>query len=181
MVYYDLDVLSNASHEIDRLIAYVVTENARELKEYHVESRMYKGFHEVTLDLVKTFKNMAYAHVKHIKDHPRKYGHLYLIARDKSPYRTAVFFDYNAFSLIQNGVLPKIESIARELSPAGTEFSVTCIYLLYFYALIVNPDCNWFTLDYLMNCNRFHQYLTWLDWNDQDLHVTESNNKGWCE
>lgn len=165
---YDLKVLENATHNLDRLVSYVVQDNKRRLKNHMgSESRVLKGFYDVTPQLVNDFKNEANGHIKHLQSRTTTYGFLYLMADEKDPWTNAVHFDYENFPLMRDkaSVLGTIRKMAMQFSPPNTNhFDATCLYLLYFYALLVNPNRNWITMDYISNGNRYHQYGTRLDW-----------------
>lgn len=161
--FYDLRVLKRVVHPIDRLVQYQIREHARSLNSYKVPSTALKDFHDVTPRLVADFRRQAYAFVRHVRDNPEEYGMFYILAKDKCQWTNVVFFDYENVSLLRDKtrILSQVRMIASQLAkPDTNEFDATCLYLLYFYILLVNPHCNWVTVDYLMHGNRYHQYLT---------------------
>lgn len=158
--YYDLKVLKNSTRKIDELIRYVANQN-QELKRYRVRNRTLPEMFDVTPKLVQDFRRQALSHVRHVLDNLKEYGDLYRIAKEN--HFNTVEIDLLGFPLVCNryDVMEKIEEYAQTFYKKGClEFHITCLYLLYFYALLVNPDLNWTILDYLTQGNRNHQYLT---------------------
>lgn len=161
--YYDLKLLSLAHTPIDTLIRSVASKKLGELSRIRTPSRIWDKFYDVTPAVVDTFQGEGYDHIRHIRENLSVYGYLYFVAEHNGEWFNAAQFDYQQFPLMQNRecVLNRIRSIARKTSKSNTsEFDATCLYLLYFYALLVNPLSNWITMDYLANGNCYHQFGT---------------------
>lgn len=159
--FYDIELLNKANLPIDRLIQYISSGNMHRIRLLVNPNPIWKNFSNVTLNLVQTFENQAYAHVKHVKENISQYGYLYFISENNSEWFNAAHFEYEQFPLMteKGKVLCAIRKIAQRLSTPGThEFDATCLYLLYFYGLLANPHSNWITMDYLTNGNKHHQY-----------------------
>lgn len=163
---YEIDLLQKVPLKIDRLIEYVARENTYVLQRMSVPSQTIKGFYNVTPDLIDKFKREANSHVKQVLEKPEEYGLLYDIADQNSKWVNSVYFDYENFPLMQDKytVLKKIRTMAQRFSQPNTHhFDATCLYYLYFYALLVNPQANWVLMEHLATGNRYHQYGTYLN------------------
>lgn len=161
--YYDLKLLSLAHMPIDTLIRSVSSRNLSKLTRLRTSSRIWDTFYEVTPSVVDAFTEEGYDHISAIKQNSSVYGYLYFVAEHNGQWYNAAQFDYQQFPLMRNRdcVLRRIRKMAQSLSkPNTSEFDATCLYLLYFYALLVNPLSNWITIDYLANGNRYHQFGT---------------------
>lgn len=161
--YYDLKLLSLAKLPIDTLVRSVSSKHLFEIGQMRSPSRLYEMFYDVTPRLIDTLSKEGEEHIKQIKENVNLYGYLYFIAEHNGEWYTAAHFDYQQFPLMKDreSVLRRIRKMAEKISkPNTTEFDATCLYLLYFYALLVNPLSNWITIDYLANGNRYHQYGT---------------------
>lgn len=158
--YYDLKVLEKTRRKIDGLIDYVVHQNPQ-LSSYKVPSPTMSGMFNVTLALVKDFRCQVLSHIRHVLDNLSVYGNLYALA--KMDHFNTFEIEYTHFPLLCNRheVLSKIEEYAQTFFPKdGIDFQVTCLYMLYFLGLLVNPKLNWTIMDYLTQGNCNHQYLT---------------------
>lgn len=176
--YYDLKLLSNVLHPIDKLVRSTIHENSQRLKSFFSNSLSCKGFNDVTPNLVREFQNEAYTHVKHIREHIKEFGILYNIANDKTLWHNVTYYDYKGFVLIRNKeqVFEMIQTIANTLAPPNTlDYDATCLYLIYFYALLVNKRYNWIIIDYVNQGNRYNQYLEWSDVNIQDAQKSRTD------
>lgn len=161
--YYDMKLLSLARTPIDTLIRSVSSKKLGELSRLRTPSRIWDKFYDVTPTLVNTFTKEGYDHIRNVRENLSVYGYLYFVAEHNGQWFNAVKFDYQQFPLMQNRecVLSRIRRIAMKTSnPNTSEFDATCLYLLYFYALLVNPLSNWITIDYLANGNVYHQFGT---------------------
>lgn len=161
--YYDLNLLSVANLPIDCLINQVVLKNLNEIGKTRTQSRIWNMFYDVTPRLVETFKREANDHIKTIKENVNVYGYFYFLTENKNFWYNTPHFDYEQFPLMvkKDCVLHSIRNIAEKFATRHTiEFDATCLYLLYFYALLANPHTNWITVDYLANGNRYHQFGT---------------------
>lgn len=161
--YYDLKLLSLAHMPIDTLIRSVSSRNLSKLSRLRSPSRIWDTFYDVTPSVVDAFTQEGYDHISAIKRDSSIYGYLYFVAEHNGQWYNAAQFDYQQFPLMRNRdcVLHRIRKVAQSLSkPNTSEFDATCLYLLYFYALLVNPLSNWITIDYLANGNRYHQFGT---------------------
>ena len=151
--YYDLKLLESSRLPIDDLIQ---TKASRNLIS---ESRIWKKMYDVTPDLIDAYEREGKEHIHQIREE----GYLYFIAKHSNQWFNAPHFDYAQFPLMSHreGVLQRIKKIARSFAKEHTvEYDATCLYLLYFFALIINPTLNWTTIDYLSNGNRYHPYGT---------------------
>lgn len=163
--YYDLKILKRQNLRLDRLVDYVALRNEHRLRKYKIQSKQLKPFYTVTVELVREFKPEAIAHVKEIQAGLKEYGFLYNMIKVNDLSSHAVYIKYEDFALMEGNVLPEIESIAKQFYPKDTDnFDATCLYLLIFYALLVNRQENWVTIDYITSCNRDHQYAPYIDW-----------------
>lgn len=158
--FYDLELLGVGKLPIDTLARSVSSHRAVRLRS---ESRIWKGVYDVTPELVDAYASEARDHLKRIRDGLSVYGYLYFVAEHSREWYTAPHFDYLHFPLMKSRdcVLSRVQKMAQELTKPGTNsFDATCLYLLYFFALMANPTLNWITIDYLANGNRYHQYGT---------------------
>lgn len=158
--FYDIDILKNAQRPIDELFQYVIYHHSN-LPKYYQSNSAFKELHNVTLQLVLDFKLKAVAHIEELKNNLLKYGTLYHLAQTYNLNR--LYIEYTTFPLInieeQDAILKEIQTIALESDTENSLlFNITCLELLYFFALIVNPDYNWITIDYLSYGNKNHQY-----------------------
>lgn len=163
-MYYDLELLKKANLPIDELIP-------RDPLDYYCKpAPMHPMFNAVTLELVKAFEGKANSHIMAIlqdyaSDTP-KYSYFYYLVDQRHKLYNMVYFDYKTFPLIINkeAVLKEIRRIARKYTTnVPAQVDATCLYLLYFYALLVNIDSNWITMDYISRGNKYHQHLTRLN------------------
>lgn len=161
--YYDLRLLSVANLPIDCLIDKVASKNLSDISKTRSQSRIWSMFYDVTPQLVKAFYREGHDHIKFIKEEPSLYGYLYFVADNINYWYNAPYFDYEQFPLMMKKqcVLKEIRKIAKQFSKPNTiEYDATCLYLIYFYALLANPHTNWITIDYIANGNRYHQFGT---------------------
>lgn len=158
--FYDLTLLSKATLPIDHLMK--KPKDARKITMFRKESRIWKGLYDIEPDTVTAFADEARAYLKSIKADKESY--LYFVAKHSADWHTVPHFDYIHFPLMQERtcVLNRVKDMAAEFEPKKTslEFDVACLYLLYFFALRVNPSLNWVTVDYLANGNRYHSFGT---------------------
>lgn len=161
--FYDLKLLKPAQLPIDTLIQKVVSKNTHEISQLRTESRIWKKMYDVIPALMDVFETVAKNHLKEIRANAGTYGYLYFVAEHSSQWYNAPHFDYQQFPLMKNRecVLSRVKKMAQTVARENTnEFDATCLYLLYFYTLLVNPSLNWITIDYLANGNRYHQFGT---------------------
>lgn len=157
---YDLELLGLGKLPLDTLARSVSSHKALGLRS---ESRIWKGMYDVTPELVDAYASEGKDHLKQIRDSLSVYGYLYFVADHSREWYTAPHFDYAHFPLMKSRdcVLSRIRKMAEEQTrPNTNKFDATCLYLLYFFALMANPSLNWITIDYLANGNRYHQYGT---------------------
>ncbi|GFS31580.1 uncharacterized protein NPIL_517091, partial [Nephila pilipes] len=161
--YYDLKELKRQNHRLDRLVDFVALRNGYRLTKFRSPSKLLPGFYNVTPELVREFKPEAIAHIKQIRISMAEYGYLYNIIDEKDEISHAVYIKYDQFPLMQGQVLPEIYMIAKQFAPPNTDaLDATCLYLLIFYALLVNRHTNWATIDYVTNCNVEHPYAMYV-------------------
>lgn len=161
--FYDLKLLQEAKLPIDALIQKQASKNAYDLSQLRTESRIWKKMYDVTPELVDAFGNEGLNHLKAIREKKGTYDYLYFVAENSDQWYNAPHFEYQQFPLLKRRecVLSRVKKLAHKVAKENTnEFDATCLYLLYFYALLVNPSLNWITIDYLANGNRYHQFGT---------------------
>ena len=161
--YYDLQLLSKANLPIDCLIHQVASKSLNEIGKMRSQSKIWNMFYDVTPELIETFKREGFDHIKTVKENPSLYGYMYFVEENKKYWYNVPHFEYEQFPLMIKRfcVLNKIRNLAKKISNPNTmEYDVTCLYLLYFYALLANPHTNWITMDYIANGNRYHQFGT---------------------
>jgi hypothetical protein len=159
--YYDLELTNKNILPVDRLIRHVSVKP--ELKAYMTPNRVWNGFNDITPTLVRNFESHARAHVKFIKENMSDYDHLYYLVENNGNWFNAVYFDYENFPLVtrREEVLQEIRKIAGKFFQSNDiAFDATCLYLLYFFALLVNPDSTWITMDHISNGNKYHKFVT---------------------
>lgn len=156
---YDLDLLSKARVPIDDLIDRARPRGVRSL----FENTLYPGFRDVEFKLVDDYEKLGKQHIEDVQKDKSLYGYLYFLSENNKFWFNKVNFDYANFPLIRGRecILSKIRIMAEKFHQRHTNnFDATCLYLLYFYALLVNPKRNWITMDYLANGNKYHQLGT---------------------
>lgn len=166
--YYDLNLLRVANLPIDCLIDQVTSKNLSEIGKTREQSGLWSLFYDVTPRIVQVFEREAMEHINTILKDVSLYGYLYFVADNKNHWYNAPLFDYEQFPLMskRDCVMNKIRKMAEKFFKNGTmNFHATCLYLLYFYALLVNPHINWIIVDYIANGNRYHQFGTRLTGN----------------
>lgn len=150
--YFDLKYLLNSKRKVDKLIA-DVRFNYPNLKNYYRRNHALKQFNDVTLQLITDFQSHAQSYIQFLKNNKLDYGLLYLLA-DNTLFNL-LYLEYNTFPLIH---LKDRKTIVEKIEEMGQKDKITCLELFYFYALLVNPDYNWITIDYITNGNKNHQY-----------------------
>lgn len=159
--YYDLDILKKAVRPIDKLFSLFIF-NHPNLNKYYNKNSALKQFNNISLQLVLDFKIGAKNHIDTLINNSLQYGTLYYIANQN--LFNMLYIDYSTFPLIvqeeKECILKEIQTLALKFFKRGSIFyDITCLELLYFFALIVNPTFNWITIDYVSNCNKMHQYV----------------------
>ncbi|GFQ96865.1 uncharacterized protein TNCT_607691 [Trichonephila clavata] len=163
--YYDLKALKRSNHRLDRLVDFVAHSNGYRLRKLGSPSKLLPGFNNVTPQLVREFKNEAYAHLKQIQTSREEYGYLFNIIDERDGISHAVYIKYEQFPLMEENTMPEIYAIANKLAEPNTDMhDATCLYLLIFFALLVNRHSNWAIIDYLTNCNSEHPYALYVNW-----------------
>lgn len=171
--HFDLKMLKRCNLKIDRLIDYTCHKYQAILARFRKPNAAFGDFNNVTIELVQEFKDEAKEHVRHILRNKSEYGYLYNLIGQKELFNTVVF-EHGNFSLLSPQcelVIKRVESIAETIhAREKAEFPATCLYILYFFARLVNPAKNWITIDYLTNGNVFHKYFMQdgLNWNADD-------------
>lgn len=160
-IFYDLEVLKNSNRPIDKLFDFIITHN-KNLPKYYKKNLAFKEFNNVTLQLVLDFSVLAKSHISELINNSLQYGTLYSLA--KLTKFNNMYIDYTIFPLIdqekRDDIMKEIKNIALKYYPkTNLNFDITCLELLYFFGLLVNPTCNWITIDYLSNGNKNHQYI----------------------
>ena len=155
--YYDLKLLESSRLPIDELSKTIASKHLMQ------ESRLWRKINVVTPALVDTYKRDGKEYIKKILEKPDEYGYLYFVSKYNSQWYNAPHFDYVQFPLMKDRecVLQQVKKMALSFAKENSiEFDATCLYLLYFFTLLVNPTLNWTTIDYLANGNRYHPYGT---------------------
>lgn len=160
-IYYDIEFLKKSKRNVDSLIENIRFQNPN-LKNYYRKNNALRKFNDITLQLVKDFKSYAESHVKFLMNNKQEYGILYLMAFSKQ--FNLVHIEYTNFPLIsqkeKKNIMKEIEEIAQTINNKNNLlYSITCIELLFFYALLVNPEYNWVIMDYISFANKNHQYV----------------------
>lgn len=159
--YFDLEVLKERKTEMDKLIDFVRNQNDKKIQKMLIPSSILKNFNVITMDLISQFKNNACSHIQHLLDNGKQYKTLYWLNENIKMFNK-MEISYKAFMLMENKrkILDLIERIAMDFFPKNTlKFRITCLYLLYFYALLVNKNATWILMDYLNFGNENHQYF----------------------
>lgn len=159
--YFDLDLLKETKTELDQLIDFVRHQNDKKIQKMLTPSSIFKNFNVITMDLISQFKNNACSHVQHLLDNGKQYKTLYWL-NDNIKMFNKMEISYEEFMLMEDkkNTLDLIERIAMDFFPKNTlKFKITCLYLLYFYALLVNKNATWVLMDYLNFGNKHQQYF----------------------
>lgn len=156
--FFDLEYLKASKLKKDVLVDEIKFQNAN-LTKYYRRNNAIKQFNDVTMNLVRDFKHRANKYIDHLRANKHDYGTLYLLANSNT--FNLLYIEYCTFPLIHQ---PEKKSIIQEIEKMASatnalEFKITCLELLYFYALLVNPDYNWVIIDYISNGNKNHQYV----------------------
>lgn len=159
--FYDLEVLKKSNRSIDKLIQFTISHN-KNLPKYYKRNLAFHQFNDITLQLVLDFGILAKAHIHELIHNMLQYGSLYELA--KITKFNNMHIDYSTFPLIEqekrDEIMKEIKFIASKYySPGNLLYNITCLEILYFFALLVNPSYNWITIDYLSHANKSHQYL----------------------
>lgn len=159
--FYDLDVLKKSNRSIDKLFQFTISHN-KNLPKYYKRNSAFHQFNDITLQLVLDFGILAKSHIDELIHNTLQYGSLYELARMTKFNNINV--DYATFPLIHQEkrveIMEEIKSIASKFYSLDTLFfNITCLEILYFFALLVNPTYNWITIDYLSHGNKNHQYI----------------------
>lgn len=159
--YFDLDILKNLKTKIDHLVDFVRNQNDKKIKKMLLPSSTFENFNVITFNLLSEFKNEARSHIQHLLDNGKEYKTLYWL-NDNINLFNKMEINYDEFMLMydKQNILDTIERIATEFFPKDTlKFKITCLYLIYFYALLVNKNYSWILMDYLNFGNKHHQYF----------------------
>lgn len=163
--YFDLETLKELKTKMDPLIDFVRNQNDKKIKKMLIPSSIFENFNLITPDLTSQFKNEARSHIQHLLDNGKEYKTLYWI-NDNIKMFNKMEINYDEFILMydKQNTLDLIERIALEYFSKDTlKFKITCLYLMYFYALLVNKDSTWILMDYLNFGNKHHQYFIKMD------------------
>lgn len=159
--YFDLELLKKANRPIDELYQFVIYNN-NNLTKYYKKNTAFNQFNDITKQLVLDFKLSAKSHIENLINNTSKYGILYSLAK-VTKFNT-LYIDYTTFPLIDqrdhDTIMNEIKNIANKFYAENTYlYNITCLELIYFFSVIVNPSYNWITMDYLSNSNKTHQYV----------------------
>lgn len=158
--FFDLEYLKKSKSKVDNLIDEVRFQNPN-LKNYYRQNNALVMFNDVTVQLVKDFRYRANAYINHLITNKHEYGILYLLAQEKT--FNVLYIEYTTFPLVhqpeKKEIMKEIEKMANNHFKDPLMNKITCLELLYFYALLVNPNYNWIIMDYISNGNKNHQYV----------------------
>lgn len=144
-------------------------------KKYRTELRhvtKYVKFHKffpftslVTLNLVKDPKVKAAAkdYLYQLLQHKEQFGYLYYLNVQRMLMPLDIQFNGElVLEMCDYGEIAKeIDTIAREIACNTSHlfFEITRVEILYFLTMLVNVNFNWITTDYLLKCNKCHDYM----------------------
>lgn len=157
-MYYDIELLKKASSPEDEAIHRLTRQNYFIVRNYAPPSKFWPQFFLVTPELIQYFRDYALHHVKQIR---QKKGYFYRLIDHHRRLFIEPQFDYERFPLVEQKlqVMTDIHALAETLVPHhSSELDATCLYLLYFYGVLANPDHNAITMDYLTTGNKYHAY-----------------------
>lgn len=158
--FFDLTHLKDEKRKVDTLIAKERQQNPN-LKNYYRINNAMPEFNDITTQLIQDFKHRAQVYIEHIIANKYDYGTLYLLAQSKT--FNYLYIEYTTFPLIYHQekklVMAEIEKMAKHYYTDQLMYKITCLELLYFYALLVNPKYNWIIMDYISCGNKNHQYV----------------------
>ena len=159
--YYDLDNLKKMKTASDRMIDPIRFKNNKKIRQLQEQSVILKKFNVVTTNVIRYFESEAISYIKHLLNNGKRYKTLYWLD-DNIEMFNKIEIDYSNFVLMNDkkSVLSLIERKAKYFFEKDSlKFKITVLYLLYFYALIVNEDSTWILIDYLNLGNVHHQYF----------------------
>lgn len=160
-MFFDLEYLKESKSKVDKLIDEIKFQNSN-LKNYYTQNNALTMFNDVTLQLVRDYRNQAKVYINHLIANKHEYGILYLLGKAKT--FNILYIEYCTFPLVhqidKKEIMKEIETMAsKHFENDPLMHKITCLELLYFYALLVNPDYNWVIMDYISNGNKNHQYV----------------------
>ncbi|GIY64792.1 uncharacterized protein CEXT_420531 [Caerostris extrusa] len=125
---------------------------------------LFKAFDfSVTLELVQneTVKKAAKTYIYRLLAEKEKFGYLYFLLNQRMAVPLDVQFNGELVIESENfdQVVETIEKMAQEFNCNTKIFEVTCVELLYFFTMLVNPYVKWIAVDYVLQCARTHAYL----------------------
>ncbi|GIY03991.1 uncharacterized protein CDAR_304841 [Caerostris darwini] len=125
---------------------------------------LFKAFEfSVTLELVQneTVKKAAKTYIYRLLAEKEKFGYLYFLLNQRMAVPLDVQFNGELVIESENfdQVVETIEKMAQEFNCNTRIFEVTCVELLYFFTMLVNPYVKWIAVDYALQCARTHAYL----------------------
>lgn len=159
--YFDLETLKCVKTKMDHLIDFVRNQNDKKIQKMLIPSLMFDNFNVITSDVILEFKNEARSHIQYLLDNGKEHKTLYWL-NDNLNMFNKMEITYEEFMLMHDkqNILDMIERIASDFFPKHTlKFKITCLYLIYFYALLVNKNATWILMDYLNFGNKHHQYF----------------------
>lgn len=159
--FFDVETLKCMKTEMDKLIDPIRYENHKKIQKFLTPT--FHNLNDVTNDIVTEFQNEARSHVQYLLHNGYKLKTLYWL-HDNIEMFNKMEIDYQNFFLInQRNIISNIEQMVTKYFFSKKKdllkFQITCLYLLYFYALLVNEDCTWILIDYLNVGNKHHQYF----------------------
>lgn len=125
----------------------------------------------ITLPMVQDerVRKLARDYVSKLLQDREKFGYLYFLASKKLvvplnlQFSGELVIDESQFAAVRK----EIEDLARGFAcPYSDTYAVTCLEILYFYTMLLNPHLNWITVDYLLRGNKSHDYLILQKLND---------------
>lgn len=136
--------------------------NQCNLSNYIKPHKSLKNVNYVTWKLVQDYEETANDYIVYLIQHERTHGYLYFLRKQQMLIPLTI--NYNADLIVDpannEDIRNKIDDIAAKFGCVNSKmYDITRLELIYFFTLLVNPNLNWITLDYLIRGNRFHSYL----------------------
>ncbi|GFQ65909.1 uncharacterized protein TNCT_575031 [Trichonephila clavata] len=118
----------------------------------------------ITLDIVqnKYVVEEAKEYIEHLLKNKEEYGYLYHLMKQNLYIQFDVKFNGElAIECAQyDQVVEAIDELAREWACKNSlMYEVTRLELLYFFILLMNPEINWTTVDFLLQGTKGHAHL----------------------
>ena len=157
MIKTEFEYLKQYSTYADVIIQKYIFNNLFKLKDYHQKGVLGNN---ITVDLIRDYSDYAQKYIQYLmKSNSNLYSLIeWPMHQDlRIQYRVFPFWNLND----QCDILKEIERLAAKLvsKEECLKYQVTCLELLYFFTLLINENYNWVTVDFLSQCNKYHQYF----------------------